>query len=65
LPLFILMNAHYEIVDVKIPALRSAVGWRLIVDTARGMIDPGEPPIKPGTSIALPARSLLLFEAEH
>jgi isoamylase len=65
LPLFILMNAHYESIDIKTPALRNAVDWRLIVDTARGLIDPGELPVKPGASIKLPARSLLLFEAEH
>ncbi len=36
-----------------------------IVDTARGLIEPREPPAQSGAAMSLPARSLLLYEAER
>jgi len=65
LPLLILMNAHYEDVKFELPVLRSVAGWRLLVDTARGLIEPGEPPIGSDAPFTVPARSLLLCEAER
>ena len=63
LPLSILLNAHHENIGFKLAALESVVGWKLIVDTARDLIEPDEPPVEPGVSVTLPARSLLLYEA--
>jgi len=62
-PLQVLMNAHYEDVDFKLAAPNGVAGWRLVVDTARGLIEPEEPPAGPGTSATLPGRALLLYES--
>jgi isoamylase len=60
--LLILMNAHYEDVDFKLPPLTGVAGWRLLVDTARGLVEPHEPPIKSGASLKVPARAFYLYE---
>jgi glycogen operon protein len=65
LPLLMLLNAHYEDVLFKLPALKGALSWRLIVDTALGLIEPGGSPVAHGATLTMPARALLLYEAER
>ena len=62
LPLLILTNSHSEELDFKLVAPCGISGWRLLVDTARGLVEPDEPGIEPSAVIALPARALLLYE---
>ncbi len=57
----VLMNAHYEDVDFKMAAPNGVAGWRLVIGTARGLIEPDEPAAGPGASVTLPARALLLY----
>ena len=61
---FILMefNAHDEDVGGAVPAPRGIRGWRLLVDTARGVLMPEEPQLAAGQSFTIPARSLLVYE---
>ena len=59
------MNAHYEDVEFTLPLLERVRGWRLGVDTARGLIEPDEPLVEPGSSLQVRARSLLLYEARR
>jgi isoamylase len=61
-PLFVLLNAHHEDLDYRTPRPKAVRDWRLLVDSARGLIEPGEPSVKPGVSVKLPARGVLLFE---
>jgi glycogen operon protein len=63
-PLLILINAHYEGVEFKLAGLRRNASWRALVDTARGLIEPGDPPAGPGEALSVPARTLLLYQAE-
>ncbi len=65
LPLCMLLNAHYEDVRFKLPTLKGALGWRLKVDTALGLIEPDGPPVAPGATLTMPARALLVYEAER
>jgi isoamylase len=64
-PLLLLTNSHTEELSFKLDAPKSVTGWQLLVDTARGVIEPDEPAAKPGKSVALPARALLLYEAKR
>src|SRR5690606_284490 len=61
---FILMefNAHDEDVGGAVPAPTGIRGWRLLVDTARGVLMPEEPQLAAGLSFSIPARSLLVYE---
>ena len=61
--LLLLANAHHEEQTWSLPASRGIVRWRLLVDTARGLIEPGEPEVPAKGSIGLPGRSVLLWEA--
>jgi glycogen operon protein len=63
--LLIIMNSHYEDVSVTLPNLGDASGWRLLVDTARGIVENGEAAVRPGATFPMPARALLLYEAER
>ena len=54
----LLANSHSEEIAFKLAAPKSATGWRLLIDTARGAIEPDEQPAAPGATIQLPARSL-------
>lgn len=65
LPLLILTNAHSEDLSFKLSAPKGVTGWRLLADTARGLVEPDEPLIKPSVSVTLPARALLLYEARR
>lgn len=61
-PLLILTNAQSEELSFKLAVPSGYVGWRLLVDTARGVVEPDEPPAELGATVTLPARALLLFE---
>ncbi len=61
-PLLILLNAYHEDLEYRTPQPRGVVDWRLIADSARGLIEPGESAIEPGSAVNLPARGVLLFE---
>jgi len=62
-PLLILTNSHSEDLRFKLAAPKSITSWRLLADTARGLIEPDQPHVKPGATVTLPARALLLYEA--
>jgi isoamylase len=62
-PLLILLNAHHEAVEYRTPRPRVVLEWRLLADSARGLIEPNEPGIGHGATVTLPARSVLLYEA--
>jgi glycogen operon protein len=61
-PLLILTNSHFEEIPFKLGTPARISGWRLLVDTARGVVEPDDPPAEPGASITLPPRALLLYE---
>ena len=61
-PLFILLNAYHEDLEYRTPRPRVILEWRLLADSARGIIEPNEPNIGHGAVITLPARGVLLFE---
>ena len=62
LPLLILTNSHSEQLDFKLGAPSGIGGWRLLVDTARALIEPDEPVAQINAVIALPERVLVLYE---
>jgi isoamylase len=61
-PLLILLNAYHEDLEYRTPRPRPILEWRLLADSARGLIEPNEPGIGHGAVVTLPARSVLLFE---
>ena len=61
-PLLILLNAHHEDLEYRTPRPRVILEWRLLADSARGVIEPNEPNILHGGVVTLPARGVLLFE---
>ena len=61
-PLLILLNAYHEDLEYSTPRPRPILEWRLLVDSARGLIEPAEPGVGHGGVVTLPARSVLLFE---
>ena len=46
----------------KLGAPPDISGWRLLVDTARALVEPNEPVAKTNAVIALPGRVLVLYE---
>jgi isoamylase len=63
LPLLILANAHSEELSFKLGNLSGISGWRLLVDTAEGVIEPETVPAsESGATVILPARAFLLYE---
>jgi hypothetical protein len=60
--LLLLTNASHVDVPYESPRPDGIGQWRLLVDTARGLIEPGEPVRAEGMKIDVPARSLLLFQ---
>jgi isoamylase len=64
-PLLILLNAYHEDLEYRTPKPRAALNWRLLADSARGLIEPGEPPVKAGGALTLPRRGVLLFEGRN
>jgi glycogen operon protein len=62
-PLLILLNAYHEDLQYRTPRPQVVLEWRLLADSARGLIEPDEPPVGHGAVVTLPGRSVLLFEA--
>jgi isoamylase len=60
--LLLLANAHHENLTFRLPSPKAAPRWRLVVDTARGLIEPDTPQRQPGSDVDLSDRTLLLFE---
>jgi glycogen operon protein len=65
LPLLLLTNSHSEDLSFELAAPTGIASWRLLVDTARGVIEPDDNPIAPGATVTLPARTLFLFEGKR
>jgi len=63
--LLILLNAHHEDIEYRTPKPRAVADWRLMADSGRGLIEPGERPLKAGDLLKLPARCVLLFEGRN
>jgi glycogen operon protein len=61
-PLLLLLNAYHEDLEYRTPRPTPVLEWRLLADSARGLIEPNEPAIGHGAVVTLPARSVLLFE---
>ena len=63
--LLLFSNAYHDKVSFKMPAPAGITTWRLLVDTARGLLEPPEPLAEAGTNRIVPGRSQLLFEARR
>jgi isoamylase len=59
----VLVNAHYEAVEFKLPAQPEDTRWALRVDTTNAKFEKEERAFAPGDSYALQGRALALFEA--
>ena len=59
----ILVNAHYEAVEFKLPAQPEDARWRLRIDTTNAKFEKEERVFAPGDTYALQGRALALFEA--
>jgi isoamylase len=64
-PLLILTNSDSEDISFTLGTPEAVIGWELLVDTARGSIEPGDPIVKPGESVTLAGRALLLYRAKY
>jgi isoamylase len=64
-PLLIMLNAYHEDLEYRTPKPRAVLNWRLLADSARGVIEPSELPVKAGGLLTLPARGVLLFEGRN
>jgi hypothetical protein len=59
----ILANAHSEELSFKLGDASGISGWRLLVDTAEGVIEPETVPASdPLATVTLPGRALLLYQ---
>jgi isoamylase len=59
----VLVNAHYEAVEFKLPAQPEDARWALRVDTTNAKFEKEERVFAPGDTFALQGRALALFEA--
>jgi isoamylase len=59
----VLVNAHYETVEFKLPAQPEDARWRLRLDTTNARFEKEERVLAPGDTYALQGRALALFEA--
>ncbi len=64
-PLLLLLNAYHDDVQFRLPHPHIVTGWRLIVDSGRGLIEPDEPILAPGADSVLTQRNVLLYEGRH
>jgi isoamylase len=60
--ILLLINGHHEDLRFHAAAPERIDGWRLLADTARGLIEPAEPHLEAKADFAVPARSLLVYE---
>jgi glycogen operon protein len=60
--LLLLANAHHESLSFRLPSPKAVLRWRLLVDTANGLIEPEVPALAPGEEVNLPDRTLFLLE---
>jgi glycogen operon protein len=58
----VLVNAHYEAVEFKLPAQPEDARWVLRVDTTNAAFEAEERACAPGDSYSLQGRALALFE---
>ncbi|RIA55947.1 glycogen debranching protein GlgX [Dichotomicrobium thermohalophilum] len=61
-PYLILLNAHHEPIDYRTTQPEAVMGWTLLADSARGLIEPEAPDVAPGEAVTVPGRGVLLFE---
>ena len=59
----VLVNAHHEAVEFRLPAQPEDARWRLRVDTTNSKFEKEERVFVPGDTYALQGRALALFEA--
>ena len=64
-PLVVMINAHHDDLSFHLPAPHSISGWRLLVDSAKGEIEPAKPLLLPGAIKTLPGRGVLLYEGQR
>jgi len=62
--LFIVVNAHHDVVNFKLPEVPQGKHWNCLVDTNRPDLRENEP-IDFGSEFMVTGRSFLLFEAHH
>jgi isoamylase len=62
----ILLNAHYEDLPFRLPATArgNGSGWRILVDTGSGEIEPQRPPVAAESEVKLAHHTLMAFAAE-
>jgi glycogen operon protein len=53
-------NAHYEPVDFTLPPAEYGAAWRTVLDTETATFEE-QPPAKTGSTVSVPARSLLVL----
>jgi glycogen operon protein len=58
----VLVNAHYETVEFKLPAQPEDARWVLLLDTTNAAFETEERAFAPGDGYALQGRALALFE---
>jgi glycogen operon protein len=63
--LLLFSNAYHDNVPFKMPVPAGITTWRLLVDTARGLLEPPEPLVEGGSTFSVPGRSQMLFEARR
>ncbi|WP_306120087.1 MULTISPECIES: glycogen debranching protein GlgX [unclassified Roseitalea] len=63
--LLMLLNSRGEDRDFMLPERERAVTWRIIVDSAQGLIFPQHELIPSGSPASVPARSILLMETQE
>ncbi|MEX2455594.1 MAG: glycogen debranching protein GlgX [Rhodospirillaceae bacterium] len=61
----ILLNAYHEAVPFRMPEHDEGSGWRTLVDTAAGRIEPDDDLRAAGETFDLPGRSLFMFGAHE
>src|SRR5690606_19387952 len=64
-PLMMMLNAHHDDLPFQLAAPHAVSGWRLIVDSAKGLVEPEEPLLSPGTTTTLPGRGVMLYEGQR
>lgn len=64
-PLMMMLNAHHDDLPFQLAAPHAVSGWRLIVDSAKGLVEPEEPLLSPGATTTLPGRGVLLYEGRR